>query len=149
MVMALYDPGILAHSRTPRNTVQIADAAASARVDNRLCGDRVTVQVGTGAAPDRLGDVACQCKGCAVCVASGSVMTGLVAGEHHTDVEALADRVISALTDGADCPMPGDLPAEIAVFWPVRQFPSRRRCATLPWEALRAALARLSTTERA
>jgi nitrogen fixation NifU-like protein len=84
-VRDLYQEIILDHGRHPRNFRRIADADGQAEGDNPMCGDRVAVWVKRGA-DGRLADVSFEGRGCAICIASGSLMTELCVG--HNDAEA-------------------------------------------------------------
>jgi nitrogen fixation NifU-like protein len=82
--------------------------------------------------------------GCALCRASASLLTLAVTGRTPTEAMALADA-LDALVSPARGPMPEEEErrlGDLAALRGVRDVPARRRCATLPWEALRAALRR-------
>ena len=139
---SLYQGIILEHNARPRNCGPLAFCTHEARAHNPLCGDtvalRLRVDAGTITAAGFEGD------GCALCRASASLLTLAVTGHTPIEATALADA-IDALVSPTHDPSPepeeeerrlGDLVA----LRGVREVPARRRCATLPWEALRAAL---------
>lgn len=138
----LYRQTVLDHSRHPRNFRRIEDASGEATGHNPLCGDKVSVylQVEGG----HIADVAFEATGCAICLASASLMTGQVAGAAVAtalrDIDEFKARFAPGAAGAAD---PADALGALAT---VREYPSRIRCATLPWETLRAALAGSSTT---
>jgi len=106
---------------------------------NPLCGDRVTVFVRL--AGDRIEDVSFQGSGCAISKASASLMTDSVKGQSLGDVESLFRDFQSMVTAAPDSDIvEGDTLGKLAVFAGVREFPSRVKCASLAWHALRAAL---------
>jgi nitrogen fixation NifU-like protein len=131
----LYQEIVRDHGRTPRNHRRI-EGAAHARGDNPMCGDRVDVFVTTDAA-GTISDVAFVAKGCAICIASGSLMTEAVRG-----LDGNAARRVSAGLRGwvRSGERPEAVPEELAPLAAVRDYPSRIRCATLPWVTLEAAL---------
>jgi nitrogen fixation NifU-like protein len=136
----LYQQVILDHNRKPRNFHVLEGANRTAEGYNPLCGDQIrlylTVEDGV------IKDAAFQGKGCAISKASASMMTSGVIGKRVDEAQALFQRVHAMLTsDGASH---GDTTGEgvgkLAVFAGVREFPSRIKCAVLPWHTLRAAL---------
>ena len=156
-VRALYQAVIVDHDRAPLNHGPLADATAHATVDNPLCGDVVTVHVrrdvaaATAAAADdddRIGAIAFEARGCALCRAAASIMTGQVQGRRVADARALAARFeayVRGPAPAASAAEPADAAdadlGELTAFAGVRAFRSRQACATLPFRALLAALA--------
>lgn len=148
----LYQEQILAHHRAPHNSGRLSDPTHSAEAHNPLCGDRVrlTLRVGTlpGAAPGEttaaLGvlEARCDTQGCALCRASGSMLTELIIGRGVPEVRDWLERflTLTSAAPGSDDGQDGVLLGAVAPLLEVRKFPSRRRCVTLGWEALRAAL---------
>ncbi len=131
----LYQQVILDHNRKPRNFRKIAGANRTAEGYNPLCGDRITVEVRVE--DGIVKDAAFQGAGCAISKAAASMMTASVIGKPQTEVDALFQGVHAMLTgaNGAAADV-----GKLAVFVGVREFPSRIKCATLAWHALRAAL---------
>ena len=85
---------------------------------------------------DRIADAKFEARGCAISVASASMMTELLIGK--TIEEARAElRFIDQLTEGPPEVADDD---ELAALLSVRQFPARIKCATLPWQTLAAAM---------
>jgi nitrogen fixation NifU-like protein len=136
----LYQEVILDHNRKPRNFRVLAGANRTAEGYNPLCGDEITLylRVEDGV----IEDAAFQGKGCAISKASASMMTAGMIGKPVGEAEALFHRVHAMLTGDvtASRDTPGDGLGKLAVFAGVREFPSRIKCATLPWHTLRAAL---------
>jgi nitrogen fixation NifU-like protein len=145
----LYQEVILDHNKRPRNFRVMEDANHRADGHNPLCGDRVTVFVRL--AGDRIEDVSFQGSGCAISKASASLMTDSVKGQTLRDVEALFQNFQSMVTAAPDSDddVESDALGKLAVFAGVREFPSRVKCASLAWHALRAALKDSATTARA
>lgn len=128
---ALYRDTVLEHYRRPHNRTPLESPDASALVHNPVCGDQVRVEVALR--DGRIERIAAVSRGCSIAVASGSVMTELVAGGDATHVSGLAAR-LRALIGGA--PPPPDLDDRLRAFARVADLPSRHRCALLAWEAL-------------
>ena len=138
---SLYQGIILEHNARPRNCGPLTPCTHQALAQNPLCGDTVTLRLRLDAGA--IVAAAFEGDGCALCRASASLLTLAVTGCTPTEATALADA-LDALVSPASDPRPeaeesrlGDLVA----LRGVRDVPARRRCATLPWEALRAALA--------
>ena len=136
----LYQEVILDHSRNPRNCRHPEDATCHARGNNPLCGDQVTVFLKLDA-QGIVADAAFQGRGCAISVASASMMTDLVKGKTEAEARSLFER-FHAMCTSADAAAADDTELEkLKVLSGVRDFPMRVKCATLPWHALQAALA--------
>jgi nitrogen fixation NifU-like protein len=131
---ALYQELILEHSRQPRHFGPLPGASHRAARDNPFCGDAIAVSLRL--AGDQIEAATFEGAGCAIALASASLMTEAVAGRTAAEAEALADR-FSRFVSGATAAVAlGDLEA----FAAVAQFPARVECARLPWHALLAAL---------
>jgi len=138
----LYQEVILDHGRKPRNFRRLEDADRAARGDNPMCGDRMELQLKLG--PDgAIADAAFQGRGCAISMASASLMTETVKGKSQDQARALGASFRTLAMTGA-CPECGaDLAEEMERLAPlsgVHEFPSRVKCATLAWHTLNAAL---------
>jgi nitrogen fixation protein NifU and related proteins len=129
----LYRQVVLDHSRNPRNQRRPEHRDREAEGHNPLCGDKVRVYALLGG--DRLEDVSFEASGCAICVASASLMTEATMGRAVPLVRALAGQFESALAGGGS-----KLAGDLAALAGVSQYPSRIRCATLPWRTLLSAL---------
>ena len=131
----LYQEVILEHSRNPRNAGRLAEPSGTARGYNPLCGDMITLDVLVEDGIIR--DVSFDAKGCAISVASASIMSDMLKGRSLAEIQDLFRRfqammtVPDATAEGLD---------KLEVLAGVRQFPMRVKCATLPFHTLRAAL---------
>jgi nitrogen fixation NifU-like protein len=132
----LYQEIILDHSRKPKNAGVLEDPTGEAQGNNPLCGDRVTVYVKLGG--DRIEDVRFDARGCAISVASASMMTELLKEKTLEDAEAVFERFNTQLT-AKEVPVFAE-DDELSALMGVRDFPTRVKCATLPWHTLKAAL---------
>ena len=133
----LYQQVILDHSRSPRN-FRVLDAGRRAEGVNPLCGDQLTVylRVNDGV----IADVSFQGVACAISKASASLMTERVKGRTVAAAAALFERFQHMIAAPPDSPPDPDQLGALVALSGVRQFPSRVRCASLPWFALGAAL---------
>lgn len=132
----LYREVILDHNRDPRNFGELADANRVVEGVNPLCGDKMTLYVKLHG--DTVEDVSFKGTGCAISVASSSMMTERVKGSSIGATLALFEQVHDMLTGSGGEP-PADLD-KLAALAGVREFPSRVKCASLAWHALKAAL---------
>jgi nitrogen fixation NifU-like protein len=132
----LYREVILDHNKHPRNFGKLDPADATAKGHNPLCGDRLTVTLRL--ADGAIQDVKFEGNGCAISVASASMMTEAIKGKDRAAVRELFDKVHALLTQ-QDAPST-DL-GKLAALSGVREFPARVKCASLCWHTLNAALA--------
>lgn len=131
----LYQEVILDHNRNPRNFRRIESPTHYAEGYNPLCGDRVHVFLTLEDGVVR--DVAFEGDGCAISTASASIMTEALVGRSLSELESLYEAFHGVVTRGGEIdPALGKL----SVLAGVREFPSRVKCATLPWHTLQAAL---------
>jgi nitrogen fixation protein NifU and related proteins len=129
----LYQAVILEHDRAPRNYGRLAHPTHCAEGYNPLCGDRLFV---TLEASERIERIAFDAECCSIARASASLMTLAVSGRTVAEAAELG-LSFEAMLRGKPATDLGDL----AALGGVRRFPSRIRCATLSWHALRDALA--------
>jgi nitrogen fixation NifU-like protein len=132
----LYRAVIPDHNKRPRNFGVLPPPAHPARGHNPLCGDQLTVYAELDG--DVIRDVRFEGKGCAISVASASLMTEAVKGRTRAEAAQLFERVHALLTE-ADAPVAPEL-GKLAALQGVREFPARVKCASLCWHTLNAAL---------
>ena len=144
----LYQEVILDHGKNPRNFRQPEDANCEARGNNPLCGDQLTVylKVDEGRL---IRDAAFEGRGCAISMASASMMTQIVSGKTVSQVQYLFDKFHKMCTGEIE-EFPQDEFAydvdKLRVMSGVRQFPMRVKCATLSWHTMNAAVSGDSET---
>jgi len=149
----LYQEVILDHGKSPRNFRVVEHHTCKAQGNNPMCGDRVTVTARVSPA-GVLEDVAFEGKGCAISIASASMMSEALGGQPVTAAQQLFGAVHDLCTgkidtDQAKAAVSSDLSDSIdklASLSGVRQFPVRVKCATLPWHALLSCLGGKSQT---
>lgn len=131
----LYQEIIIDHGKQPRNTGLLAGANHLQVGHNPLCGDKLTVYI---IEHDGLvEDIHFDGTGCAISVASASLMTEAVKGKKVEEVERMFDDFHHLVTEGKE---PENDLGKLAVFAGVSEFPARVKCATLAWHTLQAAL---------
>ncbi len=132
----LYQEVVLDHGKRPRNFGPLEGATHHAEGLNPLCGDHFTVHARVEGGVVR--DARFEGSGCAISKASASVMTGVVKGKTAEEIERIFQRFHRLVTEG---PAEGDEDlGKLAVFGGVHDYPTRVKCASLAWHALRAAL---------
>ncbi|MEX2123118.1 MAG: SUF system NifU family Fe-S cluster assembly protein [Woeseia sp.] len=143
----LYRELILDHARKPRHFGKLDDATHAAEGINPLCGDKLKIYFAIDA-DNRIRDARFEGSGCAISVASASLLTDTVIGlETDRALQFFAAMVgrLAGRTDDrknqADAIDDIDL-GKLRALEGVREFPSRVKCATLAWHALNSALHR-------
>ena len=131
----LYQQVIMDHNKKPRNFREMLDANHLAHGNNPLCGDALIVYVKMNG--DVIEDVSFQGSGCAISVASASLMTEALKGKTIAEAEAIYQQVHQQMTSSdADSAVLGKL----EVLGGVREFPTRVKCATLSWHTVNTAM---------
>jgi nitrogen fixation NifU-like protein len=133
----LYQELILEHSKRPRNFGELRDASHRAKGDNPLCGDRI--DIGLRLEDDVIADIHFLGDGCAISIASASMMTEALKGKTKAEATELLDRFHDVVT-GKASDIVSEALGKMAVFAGVRDYPVRVKCATLGWHTVRAAL---------
>lgn len=135
----LYQEVILDHSRHPRNFGALDGADHVAEGYNPLCGDKVKIYLKLNAA-GRIADVGFEGKGCAISVASASLMTELLRGRTAEEAESLMGGFLHLVKGEAVESLPADDREQLEVMAGVSAFPMRVKCATLAWHTMKSAL---------
>lgn len=131
----LYQQVIMDHNKKPRNFREMDDANHLAHGNNPLCGDVLVVFVKLDG--DVIKDVSFQGSGCAISVASASLMTEALKGKTLTEAETLYESVHKQMI-GEDVEL--STLGKLEVLSGVKEFPARVKCATLSWHTMHAAL---------
>lgn len=137
----LYQELIVDHGKQPRNFGKLSAANHCQAGHNPLCGDKLMlyVQEHDGV----INEVRFEGVGCAISVASASLMTEAVKGKSITEVESIFNQFHQLVT-GEEATI-GDI-GKLLAFSGVAEFPARVKCATLAWHTLKAALANDTNT---
>lgn len=137
----LYRELILDHARSPRHFGKLPDATHSAEGINPLCGDKLRMYFRID--DDKcISDACFEGSGCAISVASASLLTDMVIGMNTDEAlryfATLVDRLVGRET--ADNGDNGINLGKLRALEGVKEFPSRVKCATLAWHALNSAI---------
>lgn len=133
---SLYRDTVLDHFRSPRGRKSLDRVDLSRLGHNPVCGDRLAMSLKLDG--DRIADVAVETKGCAISVASASMLAELVPGLTKSQAKHLAES-FRAMMHGK--PVPKDLEiGDLDALEGVKNFPVRVKCALLGWMTLLDAL---------
>ena len=136
-LLDLYRELIIDHAKSPRHYGRIDNATHQAAGVNPLCGDKLELYLRIN--PDgQIDEVTFEGSGCAISVASASLLTESVTGLKKNEATSRFESVVNALT-ASRLPSHADI-GKLAALLGVREFPSRVKCATLSWHALNAAI---------
>ena len=129
---------IIEHSQFPRHHGVLDNPTHEGRGENPFCGDRVKLQLVVS--DDGLIErAAVESVGCAISIASASLLASHLQGLGTDAAEALFEKVRGIITDGIGESGDAGL-GELAALGFARQYPSRVKCATLAWHVLKHAL---------
>ena len=134
----LYQELILDHGRNPRNSGRIDAADHCADGRNPLCGDQIRVYVRRDG--DCLEELRFEGSGCAISIASASLMSQAVRGRSIDETRRLFEAFQRLVTGKTDVEEASEDLGKLRVFEGIREFPVRVKCATLAWHTLQSAL---------
>lgn len=133
----LYQQIIVDHNKSPRNFGKLEDADRTLEGFNPLCGDRLTLYIKMD--DGRIGEITFDGSGCAISVASASLMTEAMKGRTVEEAEAIFNSFHDLLTEDGREPDPDKL-GKLSALAGVKDYPTRVKCATLCWHTLHSAL---------
>jgi nitrogen fixation protein NifU and related proteins len=128
----LYQEVIIDHGRRPRNFMVSQHANCIQEGFNPLCGDRLTIYLTEE--DGMVADVSFQGSGCAISMASASLMTEAIKGKPIAEARRLFSQFHQLLTKKGGCQL--DCLGKLSVLAGVAEFPARVKCATLAWHTL-------------
>lgn len=131
----LYQEIIVDHGKEPRNFGKLSNANHCQTGHNPLCGDKLVLYIREN--NGMIEEVCFEGVGCAISVASASLMTETIKGKPVQEINKLFDQFHYLVTEGKE---PTEGIGKLAVFGGVSEFPIRVKCATLAWHTLKAAL---------
>jgi nitrogen fixation NifU-like protein len=134
----LYSAEIIERGRRPLHMQRLAAFDASAKGDNPMCGDRIHVFVRRDA-DGTIAETGYEARGCELTKASADLMVEAVQGRSAEDTGALFAQFRDMAQTGV-CPSDEGPWVALKPLSNVHEYPSRIKCATLPWTALVAAL---------
>ena len=135
----LYRELILDHSRNPRHFGRLKDATHTADGINPLCGDKLRLYLRIDD-QGRIESSSFEGSGCAISVASASLMTDTVTGLPVEQAESCYEELTQRLTSDRIASASDSTLGKLQALDGVRAYPSRVKCATLAWHALHSAL---------
>ena len=131
----LYQELILDHSKNPKNFGKLSKSTNSSESKNASCGDQVVVEMNIH--NNTIQDIQFSGCGCAILKASASLMTEELQGKTIQEAKQLFSNFEQLLTtDNSDI----DNKSKLTIFANIRNFPSRVKCAALPWHTMKKAL---------
>jgi nitrogen fixation NifU-like protein len=134
----LYQEVILDHGKHPRNFGHPDDANRFAHGHNAMCGDTIDVYL-TIDRDGRIADAAFEGQGCAISVASASMMTEMLKGKTEAEAHRMFEAMHALCTGKEDVDvdeLDEDALDRMQVLAGVRQYPMRVKCATLAWHTM-------------
>ena len=133
----LYQEVIVDHNRSPRNFGKLENPDRTLEGFNPLCGDRLTLYLNMN--DNTIDEISFDGSGCAISVASASLMTDAMKGKTAEEAEDIFNSFHQLVTsDGDD--IDSEKLGKLAALAGVREYPTRVKCATLCWHTLHSAL---------
>jgi len=138
----LYQDIILEHGKSPRNLGKCEGYSHTAKGYNPLCGDKVHVylKLDTG---KKVENLTFEGDGCAISLASASIMTELVKGKSFEEAKEIMKAFLDMIKNTSEIQtnhLDEDQKTKLMSLSGVKQFPMRVKCATLSWHTLNSAM---------
>ena len=138
----LYQELILDHGKNPRNLGKFENFNKDAKGHNPLCGDKVHVYLKMDE-NNKISDIKFEGHGCAISMASASIMTELMKDKEEAEVKELIDDFLKMIKDSPELKskiISDDDKIKLMSLSGVKKYPMRVKCATLPWHTLVSAM---------
>ena len=138
----LYQEIILDHGKNPRNLRRTENFNKDAKGHNPLCGDKVHVYLKLNE-NKKVEDISFEGQGCAISMASASIMTGLVKGKEESEVKEIVNDFLEMIKEKDQLNsniLNEDDRTKLMCLSGVKQYPMRVKCATLSWHTLTTAI---------
>ena len=138
----LYQEIILDHGKNPRNLRKTENFNKDAKGHNPLCGDKVHIYLKLNE-NKKVEDISFEGQGCAISMASASIMTDLVKGKEEFEVKEIVNDFLDMIKEKDDIDtslLEEDEKLKLMSLGGVKNYPMRVKCATLSWHALSSAL---------
>ncbi len=138
----LYQEIILDHGKNPRNLGKFENFNKDAKGHNPLCGDKVHLFLKLDENKN-VNDISFEGEGCAISMASASIMTDLMKGKSEKEAKEIIDRFLDMIKEKDDINtnlLKEDEKTKLMSLGGVKNYPMRVKCATLSWHALSSAL---------
>ena len=138
----LYQDIILEHGKSPRNLGKCEGYSHEAKGYNPLCGDKVHVYLKLDSGK-KVQSLTFEGEGCAISLASASIMTELVKGKSFEEAKEIMDAFLNMIKNTSEIQsnhLDKDEKIKLMSLSGVKQFPMRVKCATLSWHTLNSAI---------
>ena len=138
----LYQEIILDHGKNPRNLRRTENFNKDAKGHNPLCGDKVHVYLKLNE-NKKVEDISFEGQGCAISMASASIMTDLVKGKEEPEVKEIVNDFLEMIKEKDQLNsniLNEDDRTKLMCLSGVKQYPMRVKCATLSWHTLTTAI---------
>ena len=138
----LYQEIILDHGKNPRNLGKFENFNKDAKGHNPLCGDKVHLFLKLDD-NKKIQDISFEGEGCAISMASASIMTDLMKGKSENEVKEIISKFLDMIKEKDDIRtdlLKDDEKTKLMSLGGVKNYPMRVKCATLSWHALSSAL---------
>ena len=138
----LYQEIILDHGKNPRNLRKTENFNKDAKGNNPLCGDNVHVYLKLNETK-KVEDISFEGSGCAISMASASIMTDLVRGKEEFEVKEIIEDFLGMIKENPELKsqkLKEDEKTKLMCLSGVKQYPMRVKCATLSWHTLISAI---------
>lgn len=130
----MYREIILDHYRAPRGRKPLDKPDVKSTGHNPSCGDDVVLELEMD--NNKVKDIHIECKGCAISVASSSMLAEYIKGKPLEEVKKLSVTVKEMLKgEVAEADLPDDI-GDLDSLKGVKKFPVRIKCALLAWMTL-------------
>ena len=138
----LYQEIILDHGKNPRNLRKTENFNKDAKGHNPLCGDKVHIFLKLND-NKKLEDISFEGQGCAISMASASIMTDLLKGKEEKEVKEIVTDFLEMIKEKDEIKtnlLKDDEKTKLMFLSGVKQYPMRVKCATLSWHTLTSAI---------
>ena len=138
----LYQDIILEHGKSPRNLGKCEGYSHEAKGYNPLCGDKLHVYLKLDNGK-KVESLTFEGEGCAISLASASIMTELVKGKSFEEAKEIMDAFLNMIKNTSEIQsnhLDEDEKTKLMSLSGVKQFPMRVKCATLSWHTLNSAI---------
>ena len=138
----LYQELILEHGKNPRNLGKTENFNKDAKGNNPLCGDNVHVYLKLND-QRKVEDISFEGSGCAISMASASIMTDLIKGKSDNEAREIIEDFLGMIKKNPELKtnlLKEDDKTKLMCLSGVKQYPMRVKCATLSWHTLTSAI---------
>ena len=134
----LYQELILEHGKNPRNLGKTENFNKDAKGNNPLCGDNVHIYLKLND-QRKVEDISFEGSGCAISMASASIMTDLIKGKSDNEAKEIIEDFLGMIKENPELKtnlLNEDDKTKLMCLSGVKQYPMRVKCATLSWHTL-------------